>query len=578
MFNNRFYSRRSVVHSTKGMVASSQPLANAAGIQILEKGGNCVDAAVAISAALCVVEPPSTGVGGDCFLLYYEKQTKKVHGLNGSGKSPQKLSIELIHESDPSVTGPRLPLRNVHAITVPGAIAGWIDAMENWGSQKVSLSDVFAPAIDLAENGFIVSEVSADIWRTALPDLVRMSGDNAKTFLNEDGSFCQEGQFFTNKPLARLFRTIVAEGKDGFYKGDVAQKIVDKIQERGGVMELSDLANHTSKFVEPISLSFLGKLIWEIPPNGQGIVALFALGYIRELAKRDEIDLKALKHNLVEYLHLLIEALKLAFYDSEHSVADLEFHPEIDVKKVLSEDHLRERSKIIKNNKVMMRDDVHSVPNPMYKSDTVYFSVTDQNGDACSFINSVFSTFGSCIIPDDYGFCLQSRGANFNLSHKAINSLEGGKRPYHTIIPSLITDTTTNELFASVACMGGWAQPQCHVQIFLNLVLFGFSPQEALDAPRICLEPDESGRHMDLGKGSFGPVSTPATLVRVEEGISLEVFKQLERKGHVVNFVSGHAREVFGRSQCIKNLSKDANVRWAAGSDLRGDGAAVPQV
>lgn len=578
MFNNRFHSRRSVVHSTKGMVASSQPLANAAGIKVLEKGGNCVDAAVAISAALCVVEPPSTGVGGDCFVLYYDKQTKRVHGLNGSGKSPQKLSIEVVRELDPSVTGPRLPLRNVHAITVPGAIAGWIDAMETWGSRKVSLSDVFAPAIELAENGFIVSEVSADIWRSALSDLIRMSGDNAKTFLNEDGSFCQEGQYFTNKPLAKLFRSVVAEGKDGFYKGDVAQSIVDKIKEKGGVMELSDLANHTSKFVDPISLSFLGKLIWEIPPNGQGIVALFALGYIKELATQGEIDLKALKHNLAEYLHLLIEALKLAFYDSEHSVADPEFHPEIDVHELLSENHLKERAKSITMDKVLTRDDVDIVPNPMYKCDTVYFSVTDQNGDACSFINSVFCPFGSCIIPDDYGFSLQSRGANFNLSHDAINSLEGGKRPYHTIIPSLITDTESNELFASVACMGGWAQPQCHVQIFLNLVLFGFSPQEALDAPRICLEPDESGRHLDVGKGSFGPVSTPATLVRVEEGIDEEVFEHLKRLGHVVNFVSGHAREVFGRSQCIKNLSQDGNVRWAAGSDLRGDGAAVPQI
>lgn len=578
MFNNRFNSRRSVVYSTKGMVASSQPLANAAGIQILEKGGNCVDAAVAISAALCVVEPPSTGVGGDCFVLFYEKETKKVHGLNGSGKSPQNLSIELIRELDSSIIGPRLPLRNVHAITVPGAIAGWIDAIEKWGSHKVTLSDVFAPAIDLAENGFIVSEVSADIWRSALPDLVKMSGDNAKTFLNDDGSFCQEGQFFTNKPLARLFRTIVAEGKDGFYKGDVAQKIVDKIQEKGGVMELSDLANHSSSFVEPMSLSFHGKLLWEIPPNGQGIVALFALGYIKELAARNEIDLKALAHNLADYLHLLIEALKLAFYDSEHSVADPEFHPEIDVKVALSKDHLEERSKMIKKNKVMMRSDVDSVPNPMYKCDTVYFSVTDQNGDACSFINSVFSAFGSCIIPDDYGFCLQSRGANFNLSHGAVNSLEGGKRPYHTIIPSLITDTESGELFASVACMGGWAQPQCHVQIFLNLVLFGFSPQEALDAPRICLEPDESCRHLDVGKGSFGPVSTPATLVRVEEGIEAKVFEQLEKMGHVVNFVSGHAREVFGRSQCIRNISRGGNIRWAAGSDLRGDGAAVPQI
>lgn len=560
------------------MVASSQPLANAAGIRILEKGGNCVDAAVAVSAALCVTEPPSTGVGGDCFVLFYDEKTKAVHGLNGCGKSPQNLSIELLKQLDPSVKGPRLPLRNVHAVTVPGAIAGWLDAIEKWGSGIVSIADIFAPAIELAENGFVVSEVSADIWRTALPDLIRMSGKNASTFLNEDGSFCQEGQIFSNKPLANLFRKVVKEGKDGFYKGDVAQRIVEKIKQLGGVMELSDLANHTSKFVEPIKLSFLGKLLWEIPPNGQGIVALFALGYIKELAARKEIDLQSLKHNLSEYLHLLIEALKLAFYDSEHAVADPEFHPEIDLKNALSSEFLKERSKLIKREKTLSREDVDIVPNPMYKCDTVYFTVTDKDGNACSFINSVFSAFGSCIIPDDYGFALQSRGANFNLSPKAINCLEGGKRPYHTIIPSLITDEETNELYASVACMGGWQQPQAHVQIFLNLVLFGFSPQEATDAPRVCLEPDETGRHLDVGKGSFGPVSTPATLIRVEEGIDDAVFEELRSMGHVVNKVSGHAREVFGRAQCIKRIELNGLRAWAGGSDLRGDGAAVPQI
>lgn len=560
------------------MVASSQPLANAAGVRILEKGGNCVEAAVAVSAALCVTEPPSTGVGGDCFVMFYNDSTKSVHGLNGCGKSPQNLSIDVIKKLDPSVTGPRLPLRNVHAVTVPGAIAGWLDAIDKWGSGNVSIADVFAPAIELAENGFTVSEVSAEIWKNSLADLIRMSGKNASTFLNQDGTFCEEGQIFCNKSLARLFRKVASEGKDGFYKGDVAQKIVDKVKELGGMMELSDLANHTSKFVDPIKLSFLGKLLWEIPPSGQGIVALLALGYIKELAARDEIDVKTLEHNLPEYLHLLIEALKLAFYDSEHVVADLDFHPEVDFEKALTPEKLMERSKLISKDKILTREDVEIVPNPMYKCDTVYFTVTDKDGNACSFINSVFASFGSCIIPDDYGFALHSRGANFNLSPGAINCLEGGKRPYHTIIPSLITDEETNELYASVACMGGWQQPQAHLQIFLNLVLFGFNPQEAIDAPRICLEPDESGRHLDIGKGSFGPVSTPATLVRVEEGIDDYVLIRLKDKGHIVNKVIGHAREVFGRAQCIKRIELNGSRAWAGGSDLRGDGAAVPQI
>lgn len=578
---NRFDSRRSVVYSTKGMVASSQPLANAAGLKVLEKGGNCVEAAVAVSAALCVTEPPSTGVGGDCFVLYHDLIEQKVHGLNGCGKSAKATSIDLVKERDPSATGPRISLDSVHAVTVPGAIAGWLDAIDLWGSKCVTLEDIFGPAIELAEEGFAVSAIAAHIWRSTLPKLIRQSGDNAAVFLNDDGSFVQEGQVFTNKPLAKLFRKVVKEGKDGFYKGDVAQKIVAKVQELGGVLELDDLTSHTSKKVDPICLEFEGKSLWEIPPNGQGIVALFALGYIRELSKQKKIDLKTLEHNSPEYLALLIEAVKLGFYDSEHCVTDLDFHPEIDIPKVLSEEYLAERSNLIDPKKILSREHIDALPDPMYKCDTVYFTVTDKHGNACSFINSVFSAFGTGIIPDDYGFALQSRGANFNLSKNAINSLEGGKRPYHTIIPSLITEKNedlTDKLYASVACMGGWEQPQAHVQIFLNMVLFGFSPQEAVDAPRFCLEPNEEFRHLDVGKGSFGPISTPSTIVRLEEGIPTETVEALKGLGYLVDPVSGFARGVFGRAQCIKNLSKDGKVVWAGGSDQRGDGAAVPQI
>lgn len=573
---NRFSSRRSVVHSTKGMVASTQPLANAAGLRILEKGGNCVDAAVAVAAALCVTEPPSTGVGGDCFVLYRDPETKEIHGLNGCGKAPRKLSIDLVRQQHPEWTH-RIPANSVHAVTVPGTVAGWVDSVEKWGTGHLSLGEILQPAIDLAENGFAVSEVAAHMWSGALKRLIRQSGENAKVFLNEDGSFCREGQVFTNKPFAKLLRLVAEKGKDGFYKGDVAEQIVAKIKENGGVMELEDLASHTSKLVDPISIDFLGKRLWEIPPNGQGIVALLALGYIRELAKAKQVVLEELEHNSAEYLHLLVEAVKLAFYDSEHLVADTEFHPEIDYHEALKESFLAKRSSHIRKDAVLTREDIDAVPNPMYKGDTVYFTVTDKEGGACSFINSVFNAFGSGIIPDKYGFALQSRGANFNLSENAINSLEGGKRPYHTIIPSMVTDVETDDLYASVACMGGWAQPQAHVQIYMNMVLFGFSPQEALDAPRFCLEPNEEFRHEDVGKGSHGPVSTPATLVRLEQGIRPEVVKKLEEMGHVVSPLEGYLRETFGRAQCIKNIG-NGKVVWAAGSDLRGDGAAVPQI
>lgn len=568
------------------MVASTQPLANAAGIRILEKGGNCVEAAVAVLAALCVTEPSSTGVGGDCFVLFYDSKTKEVHGLSGHGKLPKKLSIDVVRQTEPEVKGPRLPLTSVHAVTVPGAICGWIDAVEKWGSGKVTLEDILQPAIDLAENGFGVSAIAAEMWHGALERLIRQSGKNADVFLNADGSFCKEGDFFTNKPLARLLRKVAKEGKKGFYEGDVAEKIVKKVREKGGVMELDDLASHKSQNVDPLKMEFEGKYLWEIPPSGQGIVALLALGYIKELAKVKHIDLRSLKHNSAEYLHFVTEAVKLAFYDSEELVADLEFHPDIDVKKALSEEALAERAKLIKKNLILKREDIEGelttgpIPNPMYKGDTVYFTVTDKDGNACSFINSVFCPFGTGIIPDDYGFSLQSRGGCFNLTPGAINCLEGGKRPYHTIIPSLITELkgAQHELYASVACMGGWAQPQAHVQIFLNMVLFGYDPQEALDAPRFCLEPNEEHRHADVGKGSGGPVSTPHTLVKLEEGIDEEVVKELRKMGHCVKTISGWNRGTFGRGQCIKNISPDGKVLWSAGSDLRGDGAAAPQI
>lgn len=568
------------------MVASSQPLANAAGVRVLEKGGNCVDAAVAVLAALCVTEPPSTGVGGDCFVLFHDHETGKVHGLSGHGRLPKNLTIDKLRSLDPSIKGPRMSTSSVHAVTVPGAIAGWLDLIELWGSGNVSLLDIFTPAIELAEQGFPVSEISASIWRNCLPKLIKQSGDNASVFLNEDGSFVQQGQLFTNKPLAQVFRKVIDEGKNGFYKGDVAQQIVNKVKELGGLMELDDLANHKSEIVDPISIEFAGKELWEIPPSGQGLVALLALGYVKELAKLQNIDIGSLDHNSSEYLHLVIEAVKLAFYDSEDLVADLEFHPEINVKNALTDTSLAARAKLILRSKILEREHVNEladteVPNMRYKSDTVYFTVTDKDGNACSFINSVFTGFGTGIIPDKYGFALQSRGANFNLTPGAINCLEGGKRPYHTIIPSLITQKTkdnNHELYASVACMGGWAQPQSQVQIFLNMVIFGFNPQEALDSPRFCLKPNEEHRHLDVGKGSFGPVSTPNTIITLEEGIDQKVVDELKQLGHFVEYYRGWERAEFGRAQCIKSEHKKGRVIWAGGSDLRADGAATPQI
>lgn len=583
-----FNSRRSAVYSTKGIVASSQPAATAAGIQILELGGNCVDAAVAVSACLCVLEPPSTGIGGDCFALYYEKSTGKVHGLNGSGRSGEDVTVDDVKKELNDPEAKRIPWNSIFAVTVPGAIAGWIDAIENWGSGKITLKQILSPAIKLAKNGFVVHEISANIWKSCEKKL-KNKNQNLKLednpFLNENSMAPNEGDLFYNLPFARALEIISEKGKSGFYEGEIAQAIVKQTTSRGHKLNLNDLKNHSSNILDeksstaggPISISFQNHKIWEITPNGQGLVALIALGLLEELHKSKMIDLYNLKHNSVEYLHLLVELCKLGFYDSDEYVSDLDFYKDAPIKELLEQEYLKERSKLFQNDSILDGNVItHGVPNPLNKSDTVYFTVSDSSGDACSFINSVYEGFGSAIIVPEFGFCLQNRGANFSLVENAKNCLKGNKRPYHTIIPSMITKVEDNSLFASFGNMGGYMQPVGHVQHVLNLIVFGMNPQQLIDKPRFCLIPDSKG--IDRGRGADGPVSTAVTVVALEEGIDEEVIIGLEKLGHTVKIVKDYHRGLFGRSQIIKDVSKQGNLIYAAGSDPRGDGAAVPLI
>ncbi|ODQ80701.1 hypothetical protein BABINDRAFT_160934 [Babjeviella inositovora NRRL Y-12698] len=572
-----FYSTRSTVYSTKGIVSSTQPLANAAGLKILEKGGNCVDACVAISAALCVTEPPSTGIGGDCFALYYNARSKTVEGINGTGRAAKKVTVDMVRKS--GIEGPRMPATSIYTVNVPGAIAGWVDSIEKWGSGKVSLAEILQPAIDLAETGFPVSKTAASIWQNCVPKILKSNPDERQGFpLLVNGLAPKEGEFVQNKLLAQTFRDVAEQGKDGFYKGRNADLIIKEVQKRGGVMELLDLSSHTSTFVQPIKQEIFGKNIWEIPPNGQGLVALLALGLVKALEKSGRVNLFELKHNSPEYIHLLIEALKISFYDSDEYVTDPEFY-DLPLEALLSPKYLDERAKLFSADRLIdLSNFTHGIPDPMFKSDTVYFTVSDSNGDACSFINSVYEGFGSAIIPEGTGYALHNRGANFNLTAGSKNCLEGGKRPYHTIIPAMITDASSNELYASFGNMGGYMQATGHVQHVLNMLLFGFNPQESVDSPRICLcaHPDQTS--LDRGKGPDGPVSTPVTLVAVEEGMPQETIDGLKALGHEVKVYPYNNRGLFGRAQIIRNESKNGQLIYAGGSDNRGDGAAVPFV
>jgi len=559
------------VYGTHAIVSSSQPLATQAGLEILKRGGNAADAAVAVAAALNVTEPSSTGIGGDAFCLFYDAKLQTVKAMNGSGRSPAGLTLKYAKETL-GFTGSEIPARDLNSVTVPGAAAAWVDTVEKLGSGTVTLEDVLAPAIELAENGFPVSHISANAWKGGEKTLLTASPNYNEMLI--DGRAPREGEIMTNPNLAKTFRTLAKEGKEGFYTGRIAQEIVNLIQSGKGVMTLEDLAAHDSQFVEPISIDYEDITVWECPPNGQGIAALIALGVLKELQKQNIVDFSKLEHNSAAYLHTVIEALRIAFADVRHYVADPD-RVSVPTKELLSEEYLRERSKLFlptKTNPEIKKG------YPTHNSGTVYFSVVDDYGNACSFINSNYMGFGTAAIPKGCGFVLQNRGANFTLTEGAPNCLGPSKRPYHTIIPSMITRKGTDgshELVASFGVMGGFMQPQGHLQVVLNLIHYLFNPQHALDVPRICISPpDDEKDSSDPLAYSFTDVSK--AIVYVEDGIAEEEVDILRKMGHTCKKLDNYSRGMFGRGQIIQvHQDKRTGKRvLSAGSDPRADGQA----
>ncbi|KAF8269311.1 gamma-glutamyltranspeptidase [Lactarius quietus] len=545
----RFPSRRSVVYGTKGVVSSSQPLAAEAGLEVLRKGGNAADAAVATSAALNVTEPSSCGIGGDAFGLFYNAKTRSVKALNGSGRSPEKLNIEYLR-----------------SLLMYRCRAAWVDTVEVFGSGNLSLAEILEPAIRLAEEGVPVSEIHSYSWQLS-EDLIKNASPNGHEMLL-DGKAPLPGQIMKFPNLGKTFRALAEHGKGGFYKGRVAEAIVELIKSKGGVMELEDLEKHTSTFVEPINYTYGGEVtVYECPPNGQGITALIALGILESIQEQGLVgDLLKMDHNSAEYLHALVEALRLNFaiVDTQFYVTDPDVQ-HVPVEELLSKDYLASRAALFNPEKTNPRV-IHG--HPVHSSDTVYFSVTDQWGNACSFIQSNYLR-ASAAVPKDCGFTLQNRGAGFVLREGHPNALKGGKRPYHTIIPALAT--RGDDLFMSYGVMGGFMQPQGHVQVLLNM-LRGFSPQAAVDAPRFCI----SRRTPDANEGQADEINSE---VYIEEGISLDTVKKLRAMGHDARIRSGFARDMFGRGQVIQKIEdQSGRTVWAAGSDPRGDGHAVAQI
>ncbi len=538
MNTQTFSSRRSPVYGRGGTVAASQPLAVAAGVEILSKGGNAADAAVAVAAALNVTEPTSTGIGGDMFALFFDVHTKQVSALNGSGRAPATLTLERLQREGFSA----LPPYHAYTITVPGACAGWCDLMEKHGT--LNMSDVLDPAIVLAEEGFPVAPITAHFWQRGVERQLRSAFNGQELTIN--GRAPKEGEIFRNPGLARTFKRVAETGKQGFYHGEIAEAIAAVIEQSGGCLSIDDLAAHVSTWETPIGVNYRDFHVYECPPNGQGLAALLALNLL------SGFDLASLDPVSVDRLHLEIEALRLAFADARWYVSDPGF-TNIPLSQLLSEAYAEERRKLIDPRRATL-DQKRGVP--IASSDTVYFSVIDKFGNACSFINSNYMGFGTGIVPKGWGFSLQNRGHNFDLDPAHPNALAPRKRPYHTIIPAMATRASDESLFASFGVMGGFMQPQGHVQVFAALADNMLDPQAALDLPRFSIE-----------DGTAGGV------VALEDGIPDQVMADLAQRGHPVNKVVGWERALFGRGQIILRDLETGVL--CAGSDPRADGCAT---
>jgi gamma-glutamyltranspeptidase/glutathione hydrolase len=517
------------------MVATSQRLASEAGVAVLREGGNAADAAVGAAAALNLTEPMSTGLGGDMFALYYDSQTRKVSALNGSGRAPAALSIDLLRKQglDP------LPAHHAHAVTVPGACAGWCDLIAKHGT--LPLSRILAPAIRLAEEGYPVADHSAHGWAGGRSLL---KGPGAHDLLIE-GRAPRLGETFRNPSLARTLRAIASGGKDAYYKGEPGRAVVAAIRKEGGVMTAEDLYAHESTWVEPISTTYRGMRVWECPPNGQGITALLALNIL------EGFDLKGQDPAGPERWHLLIEAMRIAFADARWYVADPQVS-KVPAAELLSKEYSAKRRALFDPKRATV--DVRR-GSPVAGSDTVYFCVVDGQGNACSFINSNYMGFGTGIVPEGCGFSLQNRGACFVTDPGHPNALAPRKRPYHTIIPGLLT-RADGSLYAPFGVMGGFMQPQGHVQVVVGIVDDGLEPQPVLDRPRFCIQ----------------PVDGADSRVHLEAELPAATVAALRERGHLlVPGVSGYARALFGRGQVIR---RNPDGTLTGGSDPRADGCA----
>ena len=517
------------------MVATSQPLASMVGLDVLKRGGNAVDASIAMAAVLNVTEPNMTGVGGDAFMMIYSSKTKKLEGLNASGRAPRALTLDYFTSRKIA----QMPTTGMEPVTVPGAFDGWVTLLEKHGTMK--LADLLAPAIEYADNGFAVMEKTAADWAPEIPRL-KLTPAAASTYV-VNGDAPRPGAIFYQKNLARTFRTLARGGRDAFYRGDIARAIVDYCRKNGGFLSMEDFAAHKSEWVEPISTTYRGHTLYELPPNGQGLTALLLLNIL------DGMDLTALRTQPGVYYHTLIEATKVAFADRNRYIADPAF-AKVPVKELLSKDYAAARRALIDPKKAI---DPPAYGDVRMGSDTTYFAVVDKDRNAVSFINSIFSAFGSALVAGDTGIVLQNRGAGFSLEPTHPNRIEPGKRPFHTLIPAMVFKD--GQLLMSYGVMGGDVQAQAHVQVLVNLIDRGLNLQQAIDAPRV--------RYIS-GRG-----------VMMEDELSAPVIDDLVQRGHerVLPGPGLTHRALMGGGQAI--MIDPATGSLLGASDSRKDGLAL---
>jgi gamma-glutamyltranspeptidase/glutathione hydrolase len=530
------WQARSMAISTRGIVAAESPLAAQAGAVVLARGGHAVDAAIAANAVMGLVAPMMNGVGGDLFAIVHDAASDTVHGLNASGWSPAGTSIEFLTARGMS----KMPQQGIHAVTVPGAVSGWMALHEKFGA--ATLETILSAAIAHAENGFPVSELTSLEWLGSVPLL--LNEPNASATYLPNGRPPAAGEIFRNPDLARTLRAIATGGGDAFYRGEVAKRMLTCSDDRGGALTAADLSEFNAEWVTPLTTNYRGWDVYEIPPNSQGIAALVMLNILEGFPIGDY------GLGTAETLHTLIEAKKLAYADMQRHVADPRFS-KVPVDAMLSKAYARRRASLIDPRRAA--HDVAAGTLPTHGGDTTYLCAVDAAGNVVSLIQSNFANFGSGVVPDEAGFALQSRGGLFTFDRSHPNALAPRKRPLQTVIPTFMK---RDHLRVGFGVMGGWNQPQAHVQVISNIVDHGLNIQQALEAPR------------------FVKLTFAGTDVMMESRIPESVRDGLARRGHEID-LQGEFSNMVGGGQAVMRDDR-AKVSYGA-SDPRKDGAAIPE-